>query len=202
MLDVILLKIKKHIDLDEEEQELIFLEAIDRFINNEDTIATPFIKLNIEHLLSGYISENNYISPSFIDNLAKITVASTTLEIQYQADIIYFIVRYLLSKRKEKTATGYCVLFLHNLTEEQRHTIEKLTLDYLEYFATYQKSGVESSDSAKTSMAGVYSGLEKFASREILTPEFLDNPFHPHFAEYDVAIHRILAMSSLAKYKK
>ncbi|NIZ40767.1 hypothetical protein PVA45_04510 [Entomospira entomophila] len=199
MIDVILLKIKKHMDLHDEEQELIFLEAIDRFIKNQDVIAQPFIKLNIEHLISGYIAENDYMSQSFIDNLANITVDSATLTVQHQADTIYFIVRYLLAKRKEKTATRYCVLFLHDLTDTQRRSIDKLTLDYLEYFATYKKNSIESSDSEKTSMAGVYSGLEKFSSREILTPEFLENPFHPHFAEYDVAIHRILAMSSLAQ---
>ncbi|NIZ18787.1 hypothetical protein [Entomospira culicis] len=202
MLDIILLKVKKNLSLSAEEQEYIFLEAFTRFIQNTDEVAYPFIKINLEHLISGYITEEEQMSPNFIQQLSELASHTLALPVKHQADGVYFMVRYLLAKRKSTTAMRYAVLFLHQLAEDKREEIDKLTLDYLEYFATNNQTGSQPSDPNKEQFAKVYTGLEKGTSRQFLTPEFLENPFHPYFKEYNPEIHRILAMSSLAQLKK
>lgn len=202
MIDIILLKIKKHIDLNDKEQEFIFLEALQRFIDNTDEIAHFFIKTNIEHLISAYIMEKSFVSSEFIEQLSNLIKNIQTLSPSKKADSIYFIVRYLLSKRKNIAAIRYAVLFLSQLSEQNRNTIDNLTLSYLEHFATEHDIHINASNRTKETMALVYSNLEKFSSRKFLTPEFLENPFHPYFKDYDSQIHRILAISSLAKIKE
>lgn len=99
MLDIILLKVKKSLPFGRRAR-VYLLEAFTRFIQNTDEVAYPFIKINLEHLISGYITEEEQMSPNFIQQLSELASHTLALPVKHQADGVYFMVRYLLAKRK------------------------------------------------------------------------------------------------------
>jgi hypothetical protein len=197
MLDIILYKIKKHLDLTTEEQEILFIAAFEGFLNNTDPVALPFIKINIENILSGYITEESAMSATFIDQV------STTIEILqkkpvlFYADGVYFLCRYFLQKRKVRSAMHFCVLFLSSITEEEEESLDIVTLSYLHHFAMNHDEK-ESNDLNKMGMALRYSAIERQKARQNLTQGFLDDPFECLFMEYEPQVRRIMALASLA----
>lgn len=201
MLDIILYKIKKRLDLTTEEQELLFIAAFQGFLNNPDPVAMHFIKINIENLLSGYITEEPVMTSSFIDKISHAIEILQTKPVLMYADGVYFLCRYFLQKRKVRSAMHFCVLFLSSISEEEEESLDVVTLSYLHHFAMSHDE-TASNDVNKMSMALRYSAIERQKARKSLTPGFLEDPFECLFTEYEPQVRRIMALASLTHIQK
>ncbi len=196
MLDIILYKIKKQLDLTTEEQELLFIATFQGFLSNTDPVATPFIKINLENVLSGYVTEEATMSSSFIDRISHAIEILQQKSVPIHADGVYFLCRYFLQKRKVRSAMHFCVLFLSDITEEEEDSLDIVTLSYLHHFAMNHDEK-ESNDLNKMGMALRYSAIERQKARQNLTPGFLEDPFECLFLEYEPQVRRIMALASL-----
>ncbi|MGL4524455.1 MAG: hypothetical protein ACRCVN_02885 [Spirochaetia bacterium] len=187
-----------HPVLNEVQQSQIFALIIDDLLQKTDPCEIYFTHFNIEHFLSGYLTQgcedSALIHREFCAHIPKWkdTLAGIEYSPQAAAQAVLFIARFLVAKEFYSTAQSLCSYFLKKYIHDQNNIFDKITYDYL-VFLSKEQPDIAVADGFKSLQADYYIQKSQNDAREKLTPNFLENPYEPAFYEYPRELHSLMA---------